>query len=66
MLLSAVFYRRFAFLVSLLKELSYSSVMSWLRSAVMCLRGAGSHQGCPLSQGVLDLALAEGQVAPAH
>ena len=32
----------------------------------MCLRGARSHQGCPLSLGALDLALAEGQVAPAH
>ena len=27
---AAVFYRRLAFLVSLQKELSYSSVMSWL------------------------------------
>ena len=33
-------------------------------SAIMCLRGARSHQGCPLSFGALDLALAEGQVAP--
>ena len=69
---AAVFYKRLGFLFSLWKGLSYSSVMSWLRcrisfsllrSAIMCLRGARSHQGCPLSLGALDLALAEGQVA---
>jgi len=32
----------------------------------MCLRGARSHQGCLLSFEALDLALAEGQVAPAQ
>ena len=32
----------------------------------MCLRGARSHQGCALSLGALDLALAEGQVATAR
>ena len=72
---AAVFYRRLAFLVSLQKELSHSSVMSCvccriiyslLHSAVMCLKGARSHQGCPLSLVALDLALAEGQVTPAH
>ena len=45
----------------------YSSVMSWLccrisysllRSTVMCLRGARSHQSCPLLLGTLG-----GQVA---
>ena len=41
-------------------------IVQWLHSAVMCLRGARSHQGCPLSLGALDLALAEGWVAPAH
>ena len=72
---AAVFYRRLAFLFSLQKELSYSYVMSWLHCGinysllcytVMCLRGARSHQGCPLLLGALDLALAEGQVASAH
>ena len=37
---AAVFYRRHVFLVSLQKELSYSSVVSWLCSAILCLRGA--------------------------
>ena len=32
--------------------------------AIMCLRGARLHQGCPLSLGALDLALADNQVAP--
>ena len=72
---STVFYKRLAFLVSLKRGVPYSSVMSWLRcrisfsllrSVIMCLRGARSHQGCPLSFGALDLALAEGQVAPAQ
>jgi len=72
---SAVFYKRLAFLVSLKRGVPYNSVMSWLRcrisfsllrSAIMCLRGARSHQGWPLSFGALDLALAEGQVAPAQ
>ena len=46
----------------------YSSRISYslLCSAVMCLRGARSHQGCPLSLRAHGLALAEGQVAPAH
>ena len=37
-----------------------------LHSAIMCLRGARSHQGCPLFLGAFDLALAEGEVASTH
>jgi len=51
-------------------HLVYSTVMSWLCcrisysllcSAIMCLRRARSHQGCPFSLRALDLALTEGQ-----
>ena len=72
---STAFYKQLAFLVSHKRGVSYSSVMSWLRcrisylllcSAIVCLRGARSHQGCPHSCGALDLALEEGQVAYAH
>jgi len=72
---STVFYKRLAFLVSLKGGVTYNSVMSWLccrirfsllRSAITCLRGARFHQGSPLSFGALDLALIEGQVAPAR
>ena len=42
------------------------SLQNKLLIVTLCLREAWSHQSCPLSCGALDLALAEGQVAPAH
>ena len=51
---STVFYKRLAFLVSLKRGVSYSSVMSWFSCrisysfAIMHLRGTRSHQSWPL------------------
>ena len=68
---TSIFYKRLAYLLSLKREVPYSSVMSWLRcrigfsllrSAIACLRGARSHSGCPISHRALDLVLSEGRV----
>ena len=67
---TSIFYKRLAYLLSLKREVPYSSVMSWLRcrisfsllrSTIACLRGARSHSG-PISHRALDLVLSEGRV----
>ena len=68
---TSIYYKRLAYLLSLKREVPYSSVMSWLRcrisfsllrSVITCLRGARSHSGCPISHRALDLVLSEGRV----
>ena len=68
-------YKRLASLLAAKRDQNYGSVVSWircstsfslLRSAVTCLRGARFHCSSPVTIGVLDLAVSEGQVPPSH
>ena len=68
-------YKRLVSLLAAQRNQDYGNVVSWircsasfslLRSAVICLRGARSHRGSPVTIGALDLAIAKGQVVPSH
>ena len=68
-------YKRLVSLLAARRNQDYGNVVSWircstcfslLRSAVICLRGARSHRGSPVTIGALDLAIAKGQAVPSH
>ena len=71
-----VVYKKFASMIATKHEKPYSQTIHWLRcrlcfsllwSAVMCLRGSRSSQGCPakpiISEASIELALIEGHLS---
>ncbi len=60
---ATVTYKRLAYLISSKMDQSYSTIMSWLRSAVMSLRGSRSRQGhAPHSETHVDVVVHECRV----